>query len=301
VQVTSVVTLSTHAKEDVSQSAEPDVLTEVRESVATGEPEFEESEERQASSDEFSGSADIDGDEQTDGFTEDAEAEVDVTGDESTQSTEPENNLAVIANEDGQSAASHGDAVEYDAQDAELATPAILLRGEYSEPTNTSHHHTDEDEENAESWELDDGYAVWDETFDGDEFDVAPAGEPDSVSSGSSTLSGKTASITSKRSFDEVDESEPTMEQSLSQNPKKHERDDARSARFSTTHRLRFSSIPSSSAPFITLAYYHIGSTSHRPSTFDTLSTAGFLTLLLLNAKYFMSVASNDSYRWYLS
>jgi len=222
VQVTSVVTLSTHAKEDVSQSAEPDVLTEVRESVATGEPEFEESEERQASSDEFSGSADIDGDEQTDGFTEDAEAEVDVTGDESTQSTEPENNLAVIANEDGQSAASHGDAVEYDAQDAELATPAILLRGEYSEPTNTSHHHTDEDEENAESWELDDGYAVWDETFDGDEFDVAPAGEPDSVSSGSSTLSGKTASITSKRSFDEVDESEPTMEQSLSQNPKKN-------------------------------------------------------------------------------
>lgn len=72
--------------------------------------------------------------------------------------------------------------------------------------------HAEEDEENAESWELDDGAAIWEETAEGDEFDVGLA-EPDSVSTGSSTLSGKTASIASKRSFDAIDESEPTVEQ----------------------------------------------------------------------------------------
>jgi hypothetical protein len=74
-------------------------------------------------------------------------------------------------------------------------------------------HRTEEDEENAESWELDDGVAIWEETADG-EFDIGLVAEPDSVSTGSSTLSGKTASIASKRSFDAVDESEPTVEQS---------------------------------------------------------------------------------------
>jgi len=92
----------------------------------------------------------------------------------------------------------------------ESATPAVSLRDEFSGSVNP-HHHPEEDEENAESWELDDGYAAWDETIDGDELDIALVGEPDSMSSGSSTLSGKTASITSKRSFDEVD---PTVAQS---------------------------------------------------------------------------------------
>jgi hypothetical protein len=74
-------------------------------------------------------------------------------------------------------------------------------------------HHAEEDEENAESWELDDGYAIWEETAEGDEFDIGLVAEPDSVSTGSSTLSGKTTSISSKRSFDTIDESEPTVEQ----------------------------------------------------------------------------------------
>ena len=81
------------------------------------------------------------------------------------------------------------------------------------EPVNADHHAQD-DEENPESWELDDGYAIWEETAEGDEFDIGLVAEPDSVSTGSSTLSGKTASIASKRSFDAVDESEPTVEQS---------------------------------------------------------------------------------------
>jgi hypothetical protein len=46
---------------------------------------------------------------------------------------------------------------------------------------------------------LDDGYADWEETINGDELDIALVGELNSVSSGSSTLSGKTASMTSKR------------------------------------------------------------------------------------------------------
>ena len=86
----------------------------------------------------------------------------------------------------------------------ELATPAVSLRDEFSQSVNP-HHYPEEDEENTEGWELDDGYAAWDETIDGDELDIALVGESDSTSSGSSTLSGKTASITSKRSFDEVD------------------------------------------------------------------------------------------------
>lgn len=81
------------------------------------------------------------------------------------------------------------------------------------EPINPDHH-AEEDEENAESWELDDGVAIWEETVEDDEFDIGLVAEPDSVSTGSSTLSGKTASIASKRSFDAVDESEPTLEQS---------------------------------------------------------------------------------------
>lgn len=92
----------------------------------------------------------------------------------------------------------------------EISTPAVSLRDEYSESVNLDHQ-PEEDDENAEGWELDDGYAAWDEIIEGDELDIALAVEPDSVSSGSSTLSGKTASITSKRSFDEID---PTVAQS---------------------------------------------------------------------------------------
>lgn len=136
---------------------------------------------------------------------EDAEAEDDTTGDASAQ---PINNPPDATNEE-QDATGH-DNTSYGAQDVELATPAISLRDESSESVNP-HHHPEEDEENAESWELDDGYAAWDETMDGDELDIALGGEPDSLSSGSSTLSGRTASITSKRSFDEVD---PTVAQS---------------------------------------------------------------------------------------
>jgi hypothetical protein len=83
---------------------------------------------------------------------------------------------------------------------------------EILEPVNADHH-AEEDEENAESWELDDGVAVWEETAEGDEFDIGLVAEPDSASTGSSTLSGKTASIASKRSFDAVDESEATVGQ----------------------------------------------------------------------------------------
>jgi hypothetical protein len=139
----------------------------------------------------------------------DAEAEDDADGDESTQPTDLENNLEDFANDEEQGFASH-DNTGFNVPDTELATPAISFRGDFSESVNP-HHHTEEDEENAESWELDDGYGGWDETIDGDEFDTALVGEPDSVSSGSSTLSGRTASIASKRSFDEVD---PTVAQS---------------------------------------------------------------------------------------
>jgi hypothetical protein len=97
-----------------------------------------------------------------------------------------------------------------------LATPAISSGVEILEPVDPDHH-AEEDEENAESWELDDGYAIWEESAEGDEFDIGLVAEPDSVSTGSSTLSGRTASIASiasKRSFDAIDESEPTVEQS---------------------------------------------------------------------------------------
>lgn len=148
--------------------------------------------------------------------TEDGEAEDDVTGDEPAQTASPRNNLGVVTNEEEKGAASDEDTGEYIAQEAELATPAISSGVEILEPVNTDHH-AEEDEENAESWELDDGYAIWEETAEGDEFDLGLVAEPDSVSTGSSTLSGKTASITSKRSFDAIDESEPTVEQSYLQ------------------------------------------------------------------------------------
>jgi len=113
------------------------------------------------------------------------------------------------------------DVVGYDstrgngAPQAQTATLAISPSGDLPETANL-HHLTEEDDENADTWELDDGYAVWDETFEGDDLDTALAGEPDSASTDSSTLSGKTTSIASKRSFGEieVEESESLVEQS---------------------------------------------------------------------------------------
>jgi hypothetical protein len=223
-EVTSTITASTHANDTGFLGDELRVLTGVRDSVVTGEPQLEEIDERQALNTEPSSTVygNVYGEEQAedDGFTEDGEAEDDVTGDEPAQSTSSRNNLGVVTKEEERGAASHEDTDEYIAQEAELATPAIPSEVEILEPVNADHHAQD-DEENPESWELDDGYAIWEETAEGDEFDIGLVAEPDSVSTGSSTLSGKTASIASKRSFDAVDESEPTVEQSSLQNLKK--------------------------------------------------------------------------------
>jgi len=215
VQATSPITASMRAKESALPGTELEVLTEVRESGTTGEyPQPEESEERQALNADLSSYSNHE-DEQAEADGPKEDAEDDTTGDEAAQPIDPEDNLASVGNEEDQADANHNN-TEFSAQEGELATPAISLRSEFSESINP-HHHT-EDEENAENWELDDGYADWEETIDGDELDIALVGEPDSVSSGSSTLSGKTASITSKRSFDEVD---PTIGQSSLQSLKK--------------------------------------------------------------------------------
>ncbi|KAI0256507.1 hypothetical protein BJV78DRAFT_1164887 [Lactifluus subvellereus] len=218
VEAPSVVAASTPAKENISPYTEFDHPTEAREAVAAGEStQFNESEERQAPNDEFSGSGSDYGDEKAaDEFTEDAEAEADVTGEDSVQSADPENSLQGVANEED--AISHDGTNEYTPQ-AETPTPALSTRGEFSEPENP-YHHTEEDEEDPESWELDDGFGVWEETVDGDDLDAALLVEPDAESTGSSTLSEKTASIASKRSFTEIDESE-FLQGSSSQNPKK--------------------------------------------------------------------------------
>lgn len=224
-EVTSTITASTHANDTDFPGDELRILTEVRDSAATGEPQLEEIDERQALNTEHSSTVSDNayGEEQADvdGFTEDGEAEDDITGDEPVQFTSPRNNLGVVTNEEEKGAASHEDTDEYIAQEAELATPAISSGVEILEPENPDHHA--EEDENAESWELDDGVAIWEETAEGDEFDIGLVAEPDSVSTGSSTLSGRTASIASKRSFDEVDrdESEPTVEESSLQNLKK--------------------------------------------------------------------------------
>ncbi|KAH9997532.1 hypothetical protein BJV77DRAFT_983220 [Russula vinacea] len=188
-EVTSVITVTTHANETGFPEDELRVLTEVRDSEVTGESHFEE-------------------------FEEDGEAEVDVNSEESAQSTSPGDNLGVVTNEEEKGAASSENTSESGAQEAESATTAAAIssRVEVLEPAEPSHH-TEEDEENAESWELDDSYAVWEVTA-GDEFDIGLVGEPDSVSTGSSTLSGETPSIASKRSIDAVDESDPVVEQS---------------------------------------------------------------------------------------
>ena len=98
---------------------------------------------------------------------------------------------------------------------AQTSTPTLPSSGDFPEIADL-HHRTEEDDENADTWALDDGYGAWDETFEGDDLDTALAGEPDSASTGSSTLSGKTASVASKRSFGEleVEESESLVEPS---------------------------------------------------------------------------------------
>lgn len=115
-------------------------------------------------------------------------------------------------------AVGHDSTRGHDALLVQTATPALSPSGDFPEIADL-HHHTEEDDENADTWELDDGYPAWDDTFEGDDLDTVLAGEQDSVSTGSSTLSGKTTSTTPKRSFGEVDveESEFFVEQSSSQ------------------------------------------------------------------------------------
>lgn len=110
----------------------------------------------------------------------------------------------------------HDNTRGHDALIAQTTTPA-LPSSDFPESA-VLHQLTEVDDE-ADTWELDDGYGAWDETFEGDDLDTALAGEPDSASTGSSTLSGKTASIASKRSFGEVEveEIESLTEQSSSQ------------------------------------------------------------------------------------
>ena len=135
-----------------------------------------------------------------------------------TEPAEAGSNPTGVADTLGQEQGAVGHDVGHNAPLAQTTTPALSSSGDFPEITDL-HHHTEEDDENADTWELDDGYVVWDDTFEGDDLDTALAGEQDSVSTGSSTLSGKTTSITSKRSFGEieVEESESFVEQSSSQ------------------------------------------------------------------------------------
>jgi hypothetical protein len=140
---------------------------------------------------------------------EDAEAEADVIGEDSVQSADPENSLLDVANEVEQGAVTHDDR-----DDLETATRVLPTRVGSSEVINTY----EEDEEDPESWELDDGYAAWEETVDSDDLGAAPlVEEVDAESTGSSTLSERTASLASKRSFTEIDEPESPVEPSSSQ------------------------------------------------------------------------------------
>ena len=123
-----------------------------------------------------------------------------------------------LANTLEQGAVGHDNTTDHTTLTGQTVTPALPPSGDFPEIADLRHG-TGEDDENADTWELDDGYGAWDETFEGDDLDTALAGEPDSASTGSSTLSGKTASIASKRSFGEVEveESESLVEQSSSQ------------------------------------------------------------------------------------
>jgi hypothetical protein len=143
---------------------------------------------------------------------EDAEAEADVIGEYSVQSADPENSLLDVANEEEQDGVIHDDRDDLTPH-IETATPVLPTRVETSEVTNAY-----EDEEDPESWELDDGYAVWEETVDSDDLGAALlVEEVDAESTGSSTLSERTASLASKRSFTEIDEAESPVEPSSSQ------------------------------------------------------------------------------------
>jgi hypothetical protein len=146
---------------------------------------------------------------------EDVEEETDTTGEDLTEPAEDGCNPTGLADILEQGAVGQDDTREPNVLAAQMSTPALPSSGDFPEIADLRHR-TEEDDENADTWELDDGYGAWDETFEGDDLDTALAGEPDSVSTGSSTLSGKTASVASKRSFGEVEveESESPAEQS---------------------------------------------------------------------------------------
>lgn len=148
--------------------------------------------------------------------TEDVEEETENTGEDLTEAAEDGSHPTGLADTLEQGAVGHDNTRGHNALIAQTATPA-LPSSDF--PESADPHQLTEVDEEADTWELDDGYGAWDETFEGDDLDTALAGEPDSASTGSSTLSGKTASIASKRSFGEVEfeESESLVEQSSSQ------------------------------------------------------------------------------------
>ncbi|KAH9079227.1 hypothetical protein EDB83DRAFT_2341494 [Lactarius deliciosus] len=198
---------STRARESITPNPESNagrpVPTEARKPLIEGKSaQLGVSEgrslETQTPDTEFPGAGgDLEDEQEFDAFTDDLEEETDNTGEDLTEPAEAGSNTSGLADNLDQGA------------------------GDFPEIVDIPR--TEEDDENADTWELDDGYVAWDDTFEGDDLDTALAGEPDSASTGSSTLSGKTASIASKRSFDEieVEESESLVEQSSSQSPKK--------------------------------------------------------------------------------
>jgi hypothetical protein len=147
---------------------------------------------------------------------EDVEEETNNTGEDLTEAAEDGGHPTGLADTLEQGAVGHDNTRGHDALIARTATPALPSS---IFPESADLHQLTEVDDEADTWELDDGYGAWDETFEGDDLDTALAGEPDSASTGSSTLSGKTTSIASKRSFGEVEveESESLVEQSLLQ------------------------------------------------------------------------------------
>ncbi|KAF8275218.1 hypothetical protein EI94DRAFT_1825195 [Lactarius quietus] len=216
-----ITTPSTHAKDTIVPNPESDAgrTDPIETLLAEGQSaQLGVTEENQTSNTDFSGDfsgagSDLEDEQGFDAFTEN-----DNTGEDLTEPAEDRSNPIGLGDALELGAVGHDDTRGHNALKAQTTTPS----GDIPEIADLRHR-TEEDDENADTWELDDGYGAWDETFDGDDLDTALAGEQDSASTGSSTLSGKTASIASKRSFGEVEveESESLVEQSSWQSPKK--------------------------------------------------------------------------------
>lgn len=219
---------STRAKGSMTPNPESDpgraVPTEARTPLFEGKSaQLGVSEETQIPNTELPGpGSDFEDEQEFDVFTEDVEEETDNAGEDLTEPAEAENDPTGLADTLKQGAVGHDSTSGHNALLAKTETPALSSSGDFPEIVDL-YQRTEEDDENADTWELDDGYVAWDETFEGDDLDAALAGEPDSASTGSSTLSGNTASITSKRSFGEVEveDSEALVELSSSQSSKK--------------------------------------------------------------------------------